>query len=136
MKKVWLAFANTDKFDAINCFRVLGFSNWKMGNRRFSVGDIIYFYVSSERKVMFKTRVEAINLYNDNWDDDQYWSARERMNAIGKKRMKIVLQEEYNGQDLDDERLRMYGLPTRLSPLEQPVYKKYVDCIEYIQNHF
>jgi hypothetical protein len=136
MQKVWLAYANTEKFDAINCFRNLGYSFWKMGNRHFSIGDIIYFYVSSESRVMFKTQVVEINMHQPTWDDDEYWSEAERVKAVGKRRMRLELMNEYNGDELDDERLRLYGMPERKSPLEQPVYKKYTDCIEYISRTF
>lgn len=136
MQKVWLAFANTEKFDAINCFRTLGYSYWKMGNRHFSIGDIIFFYVSSESKVMFKTQVVEVNLLQQTWDDDKYWTEAERVRAVGKRRMKIELVYEYNGGELDDDRLRQYGLPEKKSPLEQPVYKKYLECIDYISKIF
>ncbi len=136
MNKIWLAFANTEKFNAINCFRILGYSFWKMGNRKFSVGDIIYFYVSSERKVMFKTQVTEINLNQPIWDDDEYWSESERAKALGKRRMRLELMSEYNGDELDDDRLRLYGMPERKSPLEQPVYKKYTEVIDYVSRIF
>ena len=111
MQKVWLAFANTEKLDAINSFRTLGYSYWKMGNRHFSNGDIFYFYVSSESKVMLKTIVDAVNLYNEEWDDDEYWSIKEKKKAKGKARMLLKLLEEYSGEDLNEEILKEYGLP-------------------------
>lgn len=136
MNKVWLAFANTRKFDAINCFRDLGRSYWKMGTRKFAVDDIIYFYVSSERKVMFKTKVTAINLRSFEWADDSYWTEKERKKSVGKKRMELVLIGEYNGEKLDDDVLRCYGMPEKKSPLEQPVYKSFTECIDYIRDVF
>ncbi len=136
MSKRWLAFANTTKFDAISCFHELGRSYWKMGTRLFSVGDIIYFYVSSERKVMFKTQVVAINLYKSKWDDDQYWSEKERKKAKGKMRMELILVGKYNGKKLDEDILRTYGLPEKKSPLQQPVYKSFKECIQYIDKVF
>ena len=136
MNKIWLAFANTKKFDAINCFRNLGRSYWKMGTRKFTVDDIIYFYVSSERKVMFKTKVAAINLRGSEWADDSYWSEKERKKSIGKKRMELILIGEYNGERLDDDVLRYYGMPEKKSPLEQPVYNSYTECIDYIRGVF
>ena len=137
MGKIWLAFANTKKFDAINCFRTLRHSNWKMGTRHFSVGDIVYFYVSSERKVMFKTIVDAVNLYNEEWDDDEYWSIKERKKARGKARMLLKLLEEYSGAELNEEILGEYGLPEKKNSLQQPVYGSgYINCINYIQSIF
>lgn len=137
MEQVWLAFANSKKFDAISCFRELGHSNWKMGTRHFSVGDIVYFYVSSERKVMFKTRVVAINLYQDVWDDDIYWSDKEREKAKGKQRMILDNIEEYHGEELNEESLRQFGFPEKKSSLQQPVYGGgYSECIKYIKSKF
>ena len=136
MNKVWLAFANTSKFDAINCFRDLGRSYWKMGTRKFAVDDIIYFYVSSERKVMFKTKIATINLRNREWADDSYWSEKERKKSVGKKRMELILIDEYNGEKLDDDVLRYYGMPEKKSSLQQPVYNSLTDCIDYIRRVF
>jgi hypothetical protein len=137
METIWLAFANSKKFDAISCFRELGHSNWKMGTRHFSVGDIIYFYVSSERKVMFKTRVIAINMYLEIWDDDKFWSEKERKKAKGKARMILDLIDEYHGEDLNEDILRQYGLPEKKSSLQQPVYGgSYSHCINYIRSKF
>ena len=134
--RIWLAFANTNKFNAINCFRELGHSFWKMGSRKFQVGDVVYFYVSSEERVMFKTEVKAIDLFQDTWDDDCYWSEEERNKARGKRRMLLALIDEYHGNELNEARLREFGLPEKKSPLEQPVYKAYIDCIKYIDNSF
>ena len=50
--------------------------------------------------------------------------------------MRIELINEYNGDELDDDRLRQYGMPERKSPLEQPVYMKYLECIDYISRIF
>ena len=137
MLKTWIAYANTNKFDAINCFRTLQHSNWKMGNRHFSVGDIVYFYVSSERKVMFKSRVVAINLYQNEWDDDEYWSEKEKKKAKGKARMVLSDLVEYCGEELNEECLRQYGFPEKKSSLQQPVYGgSYSSCIKYIRSKF
>ena len=137
MEKIWLAYANTQKFDAIECFRTLGHSNWKMGSRNFSVGDTIYFYVSSERKVMFKTRVKKLNMRNEEWDDDIYWTEKERLKALDKPRMLLELESEYDGVELSEEILRQYGLPEKKSLLQQPVYGGGLSsCIEYIKNKF
>ena len=51
--RTWLAFANRKKVrhaDAIHC---LGFINWRMGRVRFSIGDIVYLFMSDERYVRF-----------------------------------------------------------------------------------
>lgn len=135
-QRIWLAYANTNKFNAIRCFRVLGHSFWKMNKRKFQVGDIVYLYVSSEERVMYKTKVKAIDLFQESWDDDSYWSDKERNKARGKRRMLLVLTGEYQGNELNEVRLREYGLPEKKSPLEQPVYKAYIDCIRYIDDCF
>lgn len=85
---------------------------------------------------MFKTQVTEINLNQPIWDDDEYWSETEKAKALGKPRMRLELMCEYNGDELDDDRLRLYGMPERKSPLEQPVYKKYIECINYIGRIF
>lgn len=138
----WLAYANTKKFDIVSCMEELGMTFWKMQTRNFNVGDIIFFYVKSEKRVMYKTLVEEINILRDDYPTSFYWrDTKQKDNAKNKRRMKVTLLSTYNGSELDDETLREYGLPENKRPIEQPVnnkgtYKKLIDHIEKVFEQF
>ena len=61
-QRSWLAFANSKVCRHANAIHDKGFINWGMkDNFHFSVGDIIYLFVSNERRVMFQMEVIAEN---------------------------------------------------------------------------
>ena len=56
--KSWLVFANWEKCHHADALHDpnLGFINWREGkNFKMNVGDIVYLFVSNERRVRFKT---------------------------------------------------------------------------------
>ena len=61
-QRSWLAFANSKVCRHANAIHDKGFINWGMkDNFHFSVGDIIYLFVSNERRVMFQMEVIVEN---------------------------------------------------------------------------
>ena len=70
-QRSWLAFANSKVCRHANAIHDKGFINWGMkDNFHFSVGDIIYLFVSNERRVMFQMEVIAENSPRE---DQSYW---------------------------------------------------------------
>lgn len=68
----WLAFANDiETFDVIRFFDNLIECHWRKYS--FSKGDIVYLYVKSVERVLYKTVVAEDCVPADNWDDDKYW---------------------------------------------------------------
>ena len=59
--RTWLAFANRKRCRHTDAIHYLGFINWRMGRVRFSIGDIVYLFMSDERCVRFKMVVTAEN---------------------------------------------------------------------------
>ena len=57
--RTWLAFANRKRCRHTDAIHSLGFINWRMGRARFSIGDIVYLFMSDERYVRFKMVVTA-----------------------------------------------------------------------------
>ena len=69
--RIWLAFASGKRCRHADAIHALGFINWRMGkNIRFDVGDIVYLFMSDERKVRFKMRVTAKNCKRE---DSDFW---------------------------------------------------------------
>lgn len=52
--RTWLAFANRKRCRHSDAIHSLGFISWRMGRVRFSIGDIVYLFMSDERCVRFK----------------------------------------------------------------------------------
>jgi len=63
-----------------------------MGKARFAVGDIVYLFMSDERKVRFKMIVVA---ENNKRGDQEYWIE----NAPDDITYKLELLEEYDGKE-------------------------------------
>ena len=59
--RTWLAFANRKRCRHTDAIHSLGFINWRMGRARFSIGDIVFLFMSDERCVRFKMVVTAEN---------------------------------------------------------------------------
>ena len=65
----WLAYANQDKCNHVDAIHNLGFISWSMGrNYKFSIGDIVYIFMSDERRVRFKMQVEAEGIKREDMD--------------------------------------------------------------------
>ena len=101
--RTWLAFANRKKVrhaDAIHC---LGFINWRMGRARFSIGDIVYLFMSDERCVRFKMVVTGENCKRE---DQSFWVVTPPNDIT----YKLQLLEEYEGTMLSEKELCKNGL--------------------------
>ena len=71
-------------------------------NFHFSVGDIIYLFVSNERRVMFQMEVIAENCPRE---DQYYWI----IDAPNDRTYKLLLRKEYNGKELNESVLEKNG---------------------------
>lgn len=95
---VWLAFANDVKtFDVIRCFQNLKECHWRKYS--FSKGDIVYLYVKSKERVLYKTIVVEDKVEANDWDDDKYW-INTKENDDKNNRVILRLLEESRGEQL------------------------------------
>lgn len=126
--KTWLVFANRDKCHHAEALYELGFVNWKARKSfKMSIGDIVYLYVSDERRVRFKTQVVAENCDRE---DDKYWQIPPSHDPT----YKLEYRDEYKGNELDDAILRKNGFNGGGSILT-PNYKNKT-LLEYIDSVF
>lgn len=128
--KSWLVFANWEKCHHAEALHDpnLGFINWREGkNFKMNVGDIVYLFVSNERRVRFKTQVVAEGCVRQ---DVKYWQEP----VSNHKTYKLEYRDEYNGHDLDEEVLMEHGFKGGGS-IETPTYKN-TALIEYIEGVF
>ena len=101
--RTWLAFASGKRCRHADAIHTLGFINWRMGkNIRFDIGDIVYLFMSDERKVRFKMRVTAKNCKRE---DSNFWIEK----APDDITYKLYLLGEYKGNVLGETELLGHG---------------------------
>ena len=125
-KRYWLATANSDKCRHADALHEIGFINWVMGKKfHFKVGDIVYLFMKNERKVRFQLKVVGEYCQRE---DQAFWAIQ----APDDKTYKLELQNEYEGNSLNEERLRKYGFN---GGTQNPTYKN-KKLMDYITSIF
>ena len=125
--KSWLVFANRKKCRHADALHNLGFINWTMHRTNFSIGDIVYLFLSDERRIGFKTIVSEKNCRRQ---DYEYWTIATSNNLT----YKLQLQGEFFGKELNEEFLEKYGFKGGKS-LQHPIYNK-PELFNYIESVF
>ena len=125
--RTWLAFANRKRCRHADAILSLGFISWRMGRARFSIGDVVYLFMSDERCVRFKMVVTAENCKRE---DQAYW-VETPPNDIT---YKLELLEEYDGTKLSEQELRKHSFKGGRA-LEIPSCNN-VELINYIKSVF
>lgn len=92
-----------------------------------SIGDVVYMYMSDTRCVRFKTQVIAEDVRRE---DGKYWQETPSNDLT----FKLKLVDEYNGNDLDDEKLREHGFKGGRS-IERPMSNNPI-LFQYIESSF
>ena len=100
--RTWLAFANRKRCRHADAILSLGFISWRMGRARFSIGDVVYLFMSDERCIRFKMVVTAENCKRE---DQEFW-VETPPNDIT---YKLELLEEYEGTMLSEQELSKHG---------------------------
>lgn len=122
----WLAFANKVRCNHAKALQELGYISWRQDRVKFSIGDIVYLFMSDERCVRFKAVVAA----NQERGDSVYWNGATPKD----KTFTLELSEEYVGDDLTETKLLRHGFHGGRS-LQHPI-KNNSELFEYIQKQF
>lgn len=131
----WLISANSSMFDHATVFEHFGFIDWKQGNGKYEVNDIIYIYSTiPAKKIQYKCRVEKINLTSlEIQRNEEYWKDKEEYKkALGGKYMKLVLVEQIYSSKMSLENLILNGL--KAAP--QGSKKLNGNLLKYIESNF
>ena len=99
----WLAFAQRNHCHHREALLEIGYINWTMHRTNFQIGDIVYLFMSDERKVSFKTVVVEEGCDRT---DIAYWSEKK---PNMKNTYKLELVQEYCGDKLTEEELVKHG---------------------------
>ena len=124
-----LAFAQRDKCNHTKALHELGFINWTMYLTKFNIGDIVYLFMSDERRIRFKTVVVAKDSPRKDCD---YWENQDEIDTY--KTYKLQLVEEFNGKGLEEKELKKHGFNGGRS-IERPL-KYNPQLFEYINGFF
>lgn len=100
--RTWLAFANRKRCRHADAIHSLGFISWRMGRARFAIGDVVYLFMSDERRVRFKMVVTAENVERE---DYAFWVEK----APSDKTYRLELLEEYKGALLYEQEMFKHG---------------------------
>ena len=127
INRIWLAFANRKRCRHADAIHELGFISWRMGRAHFSIGDIVYLFMSDERKIRFKMVVTKENCKRE---DSDFWIE----DAPNDTTYKLELLEEYKGDQLSEVDLLNHGFSGGKS-LEVPNCNN-KELIDYIKSVF
>ena len=125
--RTWLAFANRKRCSHADAIHGLGFISWRMGRARFAIGDVVYLFMSDERRVRFKMVITAENVERE---DYAFWVEK----APSDKTYRLELLEEYDGTFLSEQEMFKHGFKGGKS-LEIPNCKN-KQLLDYIKTVF
>lgn len=125
--RTWLAFANRKRCKYADAIHNLGSLCWRMGRARFSIGDIVYLFMSDERCIRFKMVITA---ENSKRRDQAFWVEAPPDDIT----YKLELIEEYDGTMLSEHNLCKYGFKGGRS-IETPSCNN-IELIRYIKSVF
>lgn len=125
--RTWLAFANRKRCRHADAIHNQKFISWRMGTARFAIGDIVYLFMSDERKVRFKM---VVTMENCKRGDTAYWVGT----APDDITYKLELLDEYTGTELNESVLYEHGFSGGQS-LEVPNCNN-KELLDYIKSVF
>lgn len=97
----WLVFANANRCRHYDSLKEAGFVNWKKERNNFKIGDIVYLFSSTERKIIFKTQVVGDEMRKDS----KYWIEKAPMEMT----WRLEAIQEYSGDNLGEDVLKQHG---------------------------
>lgn len=101
--KYWIISGSPSQYEHDKMFKEQGFIDWKQNNYKYSIGDIVYVYISSPiQKIRYKTVVENINIpFTDIFNDEKYWIDKKEYQK-GKDANKYVKLKLLSSSDDDN----------------------------------
>lgn len=110
---IWLISANGKMYDHASSFAHYGSIDWRQGNSKYSIGDIVYIYCTSPiQRVRYKCRVTALDKNSSEIRDDKdYWINKEEYEkSLDGKFFNLELIEEVDSEKLSLPFLQEHGL--------------------------
>ena len=128
LPKKWLVFCNRTKWRHADSLHDKGFINWTMYRTNFSIGDIVYLFMSDERRIRFMTRVTEDNCVRE---DCEYKEGEDVPDHLA-YRLELVAESMNDG--LKEENLILHGFNGGRS-IQTPMNNN-PELFEYILPYF
>lgn len=109
----WLISANGKMYDHASSFAHHGSIDWRQGNAKYSLGDIVYIYCTSPtQRIRYKCKVTELDKNSAQIrDDENYWINKEEYEkSLGGKFFNLELIEEVDSAKLSLPFLQEKGL--------------------------
>ena len=109
----WLISANGKMYDHASSFAHFGSIDWRQGNAKYSVGDVVYIYCTAPiQRIRYKCKVTALDKNSPEIRDDKaYWvDQKEYEKSLGGKFFNLELIEEVDSEKLSLPLLMENGL--------------------------
>ncbi|PWL30228.1 HNH endonuclease [uncultured Roseivirga sp.] len=132
----WIISANSRMYDHSSSFEHYGSIDWRQGNTKFEVGDVIYIYCTKPlMMIQYKCVVEKVGLDSDQIrDDKEYWfDEEEYFKSLNGKFMTLRLIDQVSNVKMKLEKLKEKGL--KAAP-QGPIKIKDETLLAYIETHF
>ena len=132
----WIISANSRMYDHSSSFEHYGSIDWRQGNAKFEVGDVVYIYCTRPLMMLqYKCIVERINLNSSEIrDDKEYWlDDSEYYKALDGKFMTLRLLEQVSNHHMTLKMLKENGL--KAAP-QGPVRIKDDKLLKHIETYF
>ncbi len=126
-RKTWIVFGNRKRCRHADAILSMGFINWTMNRTNFRKGDIVYMFMSDERKIRFKLIVADLNCSRD---DSRFWEGEAPKDIT----YVLAFKDEYDGHLLDESELMKHGFKGGKS-LQHPSCNN-KELIDYIDSIF
>ena len=131
----WIISANSKVYDHASSFEHFGNVDWRQGNTKYQVGDIVFIYCTRPlKKIRYKCIVKKIDMsFNEIRDDKEYWlDTTEYENSIKGKFFRLELINEIDSNLLSLEVLQKNGL----SSAPQGPIKATEELLSYLKKNF
>ena len=134
LPKKWLVFCNRNMWRHVDALHDKKFINWTMYRTNFSIGDIVYLFISDERRIRFMTRVTKDNCVREDNEYREYNNYKDVRYDTNHLTYKLELVAESMNEGLKEENLIHHGFKGGRS-IQMPMNNNPV-LFEYILSCF
>lgn len=110
----WLRSANYKLYNHEKAFEENKFIDWSQGHNKYEIGDIVFIYATKPfQKIMYKTRIEKMNLrFEETIDDKKYFTKYGKNKEVNKDKLylRLKLIQKFNDDRLNLNFLKKNGL--------------------------
>lgn len=133
----WLISANPRVYDHESSFDAFNSIDWHQGKVNYSIGDIVYIYVSRpDMHLKYKCIVQAVKLNRDSIRDDKsYWHDKEKYyNSLNGLYVRLDLLNKLTSSELSYNELKKNGM--KQAPQSPIKLENNLELMRYIERIF